>query len=91
MAVWVHHFAPAIAQRLNKAARGANVSDEDVFGLMAMCPFESIAHAHAEPQVRARKAHSKFCDLFADDEWPAFEYHGDIEKYYKTGCVPSLA
>ncbi|KAH9836797.1 histidine phosphatase superfamily [Rhodofomes roseus] len=83
MATWVHQFAPPIAKRLAKAAPGANVSEEDVFGLMSMCPFESIAHAKVEPHLK--KTHSKFCDLFAEDEWPAFEYHGDVEKYYKTG------
>ena len=25
---------------------------------------------------------------FDEGDWAGFEYHGDIEKYYKTGCVP---
>ncbi|KAH9931261.1 histidine phosphatase superfamily [Fomitopsis serialis] len=89
MATWLHQFAPPIAKRLRKAAPGANVSEDDTFGLMAMCPFESIANANAEPHLK-KNAHSKFCNLFAEDEWPAFEYHGDIEKYYKTGPGNSL-
>ncbi|KZT68433.1 phytase [Daedalea quercina L-15889] len=85
MATWVQRFAPPIAERLNEAASGANLSKDDVFGLMAMCPFESMPHARVRARARKSKAHSKFCDLFAEDEWPAFEYHGDVEKYYKTG------
>ncbi|KZT12295.1 phosphoglycerate mutase-like protein [Laetiporus sulphureus 93-53] len=86
MNTWLKQFAPPIAKRLNTAAPGANLTDEDVFGLMALCPFESIAMAHADAESKKKtKARSKFCALFNDDEWAAFEYHGDVEKYYKTG------
>lgn len=96
MDIWLHHFAPPIAKRLNKAARGANLTDEDVFGLMAMCPFESIARARVtaytqeeegEDDFTKKKARSPFCDLFTEEEWLAFEFRGDVEKYYKTGYV----
>ncbi|KAI0072417.1 acid phosphatase, partial [Panus rudis PR-1116 ss-1] len=72
---WLHVFAPPIAKRLSQAAKGAKVSDEDVFNLMAMCPFETIANQRP----------SEFCSLFTDDEFKMFEYHGDVEKFYKTG------
>ena len=45
---------------------------------MAMCPFESVA----------KEALGPFCTLFSEDEFRAFEYRGDLEKYYKTGCAP---
>lgn len=72
---WLSVFAPPIAKRLNKAAPGTNLTDDDIFNLMCMCPFESTAKERA----------SKFCKLFTKKEFEAFEYHGDVEKYYKTG------
>ena len=94
--VWLDVFAPPIVKRLKKAAKKAKVTDEDVhryaFGsqgrirdtdrldtlrLMALCPFETVAFERPSP----------FCDLFTPDEWESLEYYGDVEKYYKTGCV----
>ncbi|OCH87938.1 acid phosphatase [Obba rivulosa] len=72
---WLGVFAPAVAERLNKAAPGADLGAEDVFNLLAMCPFETLARQRASP----------FCALFNEDDFRAFEYHGDLEKYYKTG------
>lgn len=72
---WLSTYAPPIVRRLKKAAPGANITKEDVFKLMAMCPFETIA----------KQKPSKFCGLFTDEEFLEFEYHGDVEKYYKTG------
>ncbi|PCH40555.1 phytase [Wolfiporia cocos MD-104 SS10] len=80
--IWLQQFAPPIAHRLNTAAPGTKLSDEDVFSLMAMCPFESIALSGSRKRVKGK---SEFCNLFSEDEWNAFEYHGDVEKYYKTG------
>ncbi|KAK7691678.1 hypothetical protein QCA50_005077 [Cerrena zonata] len=77
---WLKVFSPPIIKRLQKAAPGASIAEEDVFNLMAMCPFESLAKQRA----------SEFCSLFTDDEFKEFEYHGDIEKYYKTGYGESL-
>ncbi|KAH9948287.1 acid phosphatase [Amylocystis lapponica] len=72
---WLSIFAPPIKARLNKAAPGAHLTNTDVFNLLAMCPFETVA----------TEAPSAFCALFTKDDFRAFEYHGDIEKYYKTG------
>lgn len=74
-AAWLDIFAPPIVKRLKEAAPGSSLSNEDVFNLMAMCPFESIA----------RERTSEFCSLFTDKEFKQFEYHGDVEKFYKTG------
>ncbi len=70
-------FGPPIAARLNKAAPGANLNATHVFHLLAMCPFESVA----------KETMSPFCAMFTEDDFRAFEYYGDLEKYYKTGCV----
>ncbi|TBU26108.1 acid phosphatase [Dichomitus squalens] len=72
---WLSVFAPPLVERLNKAAPGADLNATLLFHLMAMCPFESIAKETGSP----------FCELFDEEDWAKFEYHGDIEKYYKTG------
>ncbi|CAL1711253.1 unnamed protein product [Somion occarium] len=72
---WLKVFAPPIAKRLEKAAPGAKVSNDDVFNLMAMCSFETLA----------KERGSEFCQLFKDREFKMFGYHGDVEKFYKTG------
>ncbi|KAF9804378.1 hypothetical protein IEO21_09423 [Rhodonia placenta] len=104
MNTWLHQFVPPIIKRLTKAAPGVNLSEEDVFSLMAMCPFESMAKARVDliqglkesgtyegnSFLAKQKARSPFCNLFTKDEWRAFEFHGDVEKYYKTGPGNSL-
>ncbi|KAI0789298.1 acid phosphatase [Abortiporus biennis] len=75
MATWLSVFAPPIVRRLENVAPGSNVTEHDIFNLLAMCPFETIAKQRA----------SEFCGLFTYDEFKQFEYHGDVEKFYKTG------
>lgn len=70
-------FAPPITKRLLKGAPGVNLTNVDVFNLLAMCPFESVA----------KEALSPFCSMFTEDDFRAFEYTGDLEKYYRTGYV----
>ena len=48
---------------------------------MAMCPFDSVAKETLSP----------FCTMFTEEDFRAFEYYGDLEKYYKTGYVISKA
>lgn len=59
----------------------ADITEEDVHNLMAMCPFESIGLEKPSP----------FCKLFTEEEWGMFEYLGDVEKYHKTGSVYVLS
>ncbi|KAI0693629.1 acid phosphatase [Cerioporus squamosus] len=73
--IWLSIFGPPIAARLNKAAPGARLNATHVFHLLAMCPFESVAKGTMSP----------FCSMFSEDDFRAFEYYGDLEKYYKTG------
>lgn len=75
MGIWMSHFAPPITKRLLKGAPGVNLTNVDVFNLLAMCPFESVA----------KEALSPFCSMFTEDDFRAFEYTGDLEKYYRTG------
>ncbi|KAI0671267.1 acid phosphatase [Trametes maxima] len=73
--IWLSHFAPPLAARLLEGAPGATLNDTDVYALLAMCPFESVAV----------EALSPFCAMFTEDDFRAFEYYGDLEKYYRTG------
>lgn len=67
-------FAP-LADRLNAAAPGAHLKKKDVYNIMALCPFDSLAYERLSP----------LCQLFADDEFELFEYANDVEEYYGTG------
>ncbi|KAI0087758.1 histidine phosphatase superfamily [Irpex rosettiformis] len=72
---WLSVFAPPIVKRLQKAAHKANITNQDVHKLMALCPFESLGLEKRSP----------FCKIFTKAEFADFEYFGDVEKYYKTG------
>jgi len=47
---------------------------------MSLCPFETVA----------KETRSQFCDLFTREEFEAFEYYGDLNKYYGYGYGQSL-
>jgi len=70
-------YASSIADRLNSVAIGLqkNITSEDAFYLMMMCPFHTVYH----------KKYSPFCEMFSKVEWEGFEYAMDLEQYYKTG------
>ncbi|KAF5369717.1 hypothetical protein D9615_010152 [Tricholomella constricta] len=72
---WLSKYGPAIAERLNRHAPGANLTSTDVFGLLSLCPFESVSLNRL----------SSFCKLFSESEFQQFEYSGDLDKYYNTG------
>lgn len=74
-AEWLTSAYTPIANRLNTAAPGANLTTQDVDNIMALCPFDSLAQAKLNP----------FCGLFDDEEFELFEYADDIDKYYGTG------
>lgn len=79
-AAWLSHFAPNITARLNAAAPGSTLQDEDIPMLMSLCSFESLYHYSTSP----------WCHVFhssdeGTDEWAAYEYWGDLEKFYNTG------
>ena len=72
---WFDAAFPPLVKRLNKAAPGANLEAKDVFNIMALCPFDSLAYNRLSP----------ICQLFEDREFELFEYANDIDKYYGTG------
>ncbi|GLB34379.1 putative histidine acid phosphatase family protein [Lyophyllum shimeji] len=72
---WLLEYGPPIAERLNRQAPGANLTAQDVYSLLSLCPFESVF----------LNALSPFCKLFSAAEFQQFEYSGDLDKYYNTG------
>jgi hypothetical protein len=85
MSTWINTAFPPIAARLNDAAPGANLSPEDVYHLMMLCPFETVAHGYQRTKFGPTLKNSAWCDIFSEEEWKVFEYVGDLDKYYGTG------
>ena len=72
-------FSP-LTNRLNTAAQGANLMTKDIYNLMALCPYDSLAYMKLSPLRQ----------LSADDEFELFEYANDIGKYYGTSISQIL-
>ncbi|KAF9077976.1 phytase [Rhodocollybia butyracea] len=77
---WINIYAKPIADRLNEAAPGANLTSIEVYYLMALCAFHSVAKATA----------SDWCGVFDEEAWKGFEYAMDLDKYYGTGYGQTL-
>jgi len=75
--LWTSIFGAPIAERLNAQAPGANLVASDISALIPLCAFETIAKLELSP----------FCYLFTKEEFAEYEYYGDLDKYYGTGCV----
>ncbi|KAF8870777.1 histidine phosphatase superfamily [Infundibulicybe gibba] len=74
-AQWLSIYAAPITFRLNSQAPGAELDETDIFNLLSLCPFHTVATEELSP----------FCDLFTAEEFAAFDYSGDLNKYYGTG------
>ncbi|KAI0053859.1 acid phosphatase [Auriscalpium vulgare] len=77
---WLAIYAPPITARLNAGAPGANLTDDDTHNLMTLCPFHSLIERAASP----------FCALFTNEEFEAYEYFADINKFYGNGYGQEL-
>ena len=75
--LWTSIFGAPIAERLNAQAPGANLVASDISALIPLCAFDTIAKLKLSP----------FCSLFTKEEFAEYEYYGDLDKYYGTGCV----
>lgn len=71
---WINTFAPRITAKLNAGAPGANLTNLDIFSLISLCPFETVA----------KQVKSDFCTLFESfpEAFPGFAYVGDLDKFY---------
>lgn len=67
--------ANGIATRLNLGAPGANLTSQDAYTIMHLCPFDTVA----------RDAVSPFCGIFSEEDFEVYEYAGDLEKFYGPG------
>jgi len=75
MKAFIDVAARHIAARLNSVAPGANLDPRDVYAIMHLCPFDTLA----------KEKHSPFCSLFSKEDFEIYEYAGDLEKFYNTG------
>ena len=81
MKVFIDVAAQHIAARLNSAAPGANLDPQDVYALIHLCPFETVAKEKLSP----------FCSLFSEDDFEIYEYAGDLQKFYNAGYAFHLS
>ncbi|KAM5370565.1 hypothetical protein ACJZ2D_008498 [Fusarium nematophilum] len=77
-AAWGERFLPEIQERLNKNLPGVNLTLEETIYLMDLCPFTRV-------NTPGGAGHSKFCDLFAKDDWRSYDYYLTLSKYYEYG------
>ncbi|KAG5982417.1 hypothetical protein E4U55_001924 [Claviceps digitariae] len=80
---WRKIWATPVMNRLNKQLPGANISLEDTVNLMDLCPFNTVT------TVKTRL--SRFCQLFSQQEWDAYEYYESVDKWYAYGPGNPLA
>lgn len=79
--VWLKIFASPVTEDLNRLAPESNLDNEDTLALMQLCIFESLADSKLSP----------FCNLFKRDDWLAFGFYYDLDKYYGHGIPNDLA
>uniref|UniRef100_A0A0W0GEB5 Phytase A n=1 Tax=Moniliophthora roreri TaxID=221103 RepID=A0A0W0GEB5_MONRR len=82
---WIAVFAPPITKRLNEGAPGANLTDAEIYSLLSLCAFDTVAHSPEGDCGEGKVGLSPFCGLFSKEEFKDFEYVGDLDKYYNTG------
>ncbi|KAJ7636994.1 phytase [Roridomyces roridus] len=85
MREWLSIWSPSIVARLNAWAPGANLVEEDIHGLAMLCAFHTVSLVQYGYEDGSPLPFSPFCSLFTSDEFEAFEYSCDIDKYYSTG------
>jgi hypothetical protein len=75
--LWLSVSTPAVRARLNKAAPGSNLAARDVYSIMSLCAFDTVAKNGIQ---------SPICNIFSTEEfYNIFQYAGDLDKYYGTG------
>ncbi|KAK1233370.1 hypothetical protein PQX77_003479 [Marasmius sp. AFHP31] len=88
---WTSVFAPAIAARL---APSANLTNDEVYALMSLCPFETAAiggNGDGEKGLGyGGHKTSPWCGALSHKEFEMFEYEGDVDKFFNTGPGSNL-
>ncbi|KIX10408.1 uncharacterized protein Z518_01490 [Rhinocladiella mackenziei CBS 650.93] len=80
LAEWQNVFTEPIAKRLAKYATGMRFGPLDIYSMMEMCGFETLA-----------RGVSPWCNVFTHKEWLEFEYARDLLHFYRAGPGNSYA
>ena len=48
-ALWLVTFAPPLITRLNASAPCVNLTDTDIYSVLSMCAFDTVAHEKPSP------------------------------------------
>ncbi|KAJ5184015.1 phytase [Penicillium capsulatum] len=73
-------WMPAVKKRLGGLIKGAGLRLIDIFQLMELCAFQTVADASKGPGKV-----SEICNLFTKSEWADFDYTQTLSKYYAYG------
>lgn len=74
LAKWQDVFSPPIAAQLKEDAGGMDFTPVEIYGMMEMCGFETLA-----------RGASSWCNVFSREEWLDFEYGRDLLHFYRAG------
>ncbi|KAJ3995787.1 phosphoglycerate mutase-like protein [Lentinula boryana] len=71
---WNNVYLADAQKRFAQYLPGFNLTIQDVAGMQALCPYETVALGY-----------SAFCDLFTEEEWKGFAYGVDLNFWYGDG------
>ncbi|KAI0306751.1 phosphoglycerate mutase-like protein [Multifurca ochricompacta] len=77
---WAAIYLKEVRDRLQQHIDGYTLTIEDVYTMQQMCAYETVAIGF-----------SKFCGLFAEEEWEGFNYALDIYFWYNSAFGAPLA
>ncbi|WFD22668.1 hypothetical protein MEQU1_001343 [Malassezia equina] len=77
---WQKVYLKDALTRWQKNIQGLNLTMEDMFNIIQVCPFET-----------AGMDYSQFCSLFTKEEWEGFEYDGDLKFQGNSGFMNPMA
>ncbi|KAF2873028.1 3-phytase B precursor [Massariosphaeria phaeospora] len=67
-------YLDAVRQRLLKQTPEVEFTHDEIYAMQEMCGFETTV-----------RGHSRWCDVFTQDEFLSFEYARDLLHYYRAG------
>ncbi|KAN0062131.1 hypothetical protein ACQY0O_005550 [Thecaphora frezii] len=76
---FVERYLADATRRLQRYVAGATLTPQLVYGMQALCPFDTVAFGT-----------SPFCALFNKEEWLGFEYSYDLKFLYSFGAPSKL-
>ncbi|KAF9059355.1 histidine phosphatase superfamily [Rhodocollybia butyracea] len=75
---WMRKYLPEISKTLS-AVIGTQLSKDDVYYLMLMCPLETGILRQGDT---SSKTLSPFCNIFTEEQFKDFAWQGALNKYY---------